>query len=176
MEIWRDVKGYEGLYQVSTKGNVKSVRGGRWKTGKKDCLTPVITETGYVHIRLSKDGKQKTYSVHRLVAQTFIPNPFNLETVNHIDEDKTNNNVDNLEWMTMKENINYGSHNKRMASTLTNGPLSKMVNQYSVDDKLIKTFPSICEVRRVLGFATGNISKCCKGILKSAYGFKWKYA
>lgn len=166
MEIWRDIEKYEGLYQVSNQGRVKSL-----KFGKEKILKSGKDKDGYLKVDLCKDGKKKTCQVHRLVAQAFIDNPSNLEQVNHKDEDKTNNNVSNLEWCSAKYNMNYGTHNERVAKAL-----SKQVNQYSLDDKLIATYPSTMEVERQLGYSNKNISKCCLGKYKQAYKYKWRYA
>lgn len=108
MEIWKDIKGYEGLYQVSTYGMVRSL--GKGKTWKK----PKIMKSrdnghGYYMVNLSKEGVYKHHYIHRLVAEAFIPNWFNDQEVNHRDEDKSNNNVDNLEWCDHKYNMQYGN-------------------------------------------------------------------
>lgn len=129
MEQWRDIKGYEGLYQVSNLGNIKSLtrvqcyayanKGRRYRVTKEQLLIPAPTgENHYLCVTLYKDGKKRTKAIHRLVAETFIPNPFNLTQVNHKDEDKSNNSVSNLEWCTCKYNINYGSGNLRRSATM----------------------------------------------------------
>lgn len=114
MENWLPIAGYEGLYEVSDLGRVRSLvrRNNRWKPG---VLKPRKDRRGYLHVRLYKDGKVKDMSVHRLVAEAFIPNPLNLETVNHKDENKQNNAGSNLEWMSVADNINYGTRNRRIA-------------------------------------------------------------
>ena len=98
MEIWRDIAGYEGLYQISNKGNIKNL---------KKLLTPTDNGNGYLIIGLSKNGKRKNYYVHRLAASAFINNPDNKPVVNHKDHNIKNNNINNLEWVTQKENVNY---------------------------------------------------------------------
>lgn len=105
-EIWKDIKGYEGLYQVSNLGRIKSVR-------KKIIKSPSLAGRGYYRLTLCNNGKNKSFYIHRLVAQAFISNPNNLSQVNHKDENKLNNCVDNLEWTDCKSNINYGLHNVR---------------------------------------------------------------
>ena len=119
-EIWKDIQGYEGIYQVSSHGRVRSLdrvvvrpngNGDYFAKGK--IIYVVLTKWGYNEVHLHKDNKTKIYKVHRLVAQTFIENPNNLPCVNHIDENKTNNNVNNLEWCTYKYNNNYGTKKNR---------------------------------------------------------------
>lgn len=168
MEQWKDIEGYEGQYQISNYGRVKSLN---YNNTKKEKILKFGKNTGgYLHVVLCKDGKIKNYLVHRLVAQAFLPNPNNYEEVNHKNEDKTMNHLENIEWCDRKYNINYGTRTERQAKTL-----AKAVNQYSLDGKLLATFPSIHEVQRVLGFATQCISKCCIGKLKTAYKYKWRY-
>ena len=109
-EVWKDIEGYEGLYQVSTCGNIKSLAkprkngNGRCYIQKEKLLKQSFTSTGYKKVELYKDGKRKSFKVHRLVAIAFIPNPDNKPEVNHIDGNKINNNIDNLEWVTSSEN------------------------------------------------------------------------
>ena len=112
-EIWKDIPGYEGLYQVSNTGKVKSLN--YMKTRKEKILKPRKEGKGYLKITLSKEGEKKDFKIHRLVASVFIPNPNNLPQINHIDECKTNNNVENLEWCDNRYNSNYGTHTQRMA-------------------------------------------------------------
>lgn len=116
-EVWKDIKGYEGLYMVSSFGNVKSLNYRRSGIAKN--LKLKNTTNGYKAVILAKEGKHKDRMVHRLVAEAFIPNPKNLPQVNHKDEDKHNNRVENLEWCTAKYNSNYGTGKERMAKSLT---------------------------------------------------------
>ena len=164
-EIWKDIDGYEGLYQVSNKGNVKSL-----KWGKERILRPVIDRYGYYYIMLYNDSVRKRFKLHRLVAQAFIPNPENKPQVNHKDENKLNNCVNNLEWSTAKENSNYGTRNERMGYSLC-----KSILQYSKFGDFIKEWQSAVEVKRVLDINKSNITQCCKGKLKSSGGFIWRY-
>ena len=161
MEIWKDIEGYEGLYQVSNKGRVKSL-----KYGKERILRPGIDRDGYYKIMLYNDSARKTFRLHRLVAEAFIPNLDNKPEVNHKDENKKNNCVENLEWIRHIDNCNYGTRNKR---------LSRKLLQYSKDGEFIKEWQSAVEVKRVLGIDHGNIARCCKGRYKSAGNFIWKY-
>ena len=170
-EIWRDIKGYEGLYQVSNLGRVRSL-----KFDKERVLSAGNCKRGYLLVVLCKDGKPKPYKVHRLVAQAFIPNPDNLPQVNHKDENPTNNVVSNLEWCDSKYNNNYGTHTERSAKARKNHPnQSKPVFQYTKDGTLVKSYPSASEVMRQTGYAQGNISACCLGKLPNTYGFIWSY-
>ena len=171
-EEWRDVVGYEGLYQVSNQGRVKSLerKDCLGRTVKERILKPGVVGSGYLMISLCTGGKQKMFSVHRLVCQAFHENPDNKSDVNHINEDKTDNRACNLEWSTRKENINHGTHNERMAKTQ-----SKPVGQYTLDGELVKIWPSAMEAQRQAGFYCSNICKSANGKCKQAYGFIWKY-
>lgn len=183
MEIFKDVTDYEGLYQISNYGNVKSL--GNDKSRKEKILKPQADGGGYLQVILCKDGKMKHHKVHRLVANAFIDNPDNLPQVNHRDECKTNNTVDNLEWCTNEYNTNYGTRNQRMAETQTNRTDQSIpIDMLTKDGELVLTFPSLHEAMRWLrnndypSASDGNIIKCCKGIehYNTAYGFKWRYA
>lgn len=160
-EIWCPIKGYEGLYEVSDKGRVRSL-----KFGKERILKPGRMTKGYLTVGLCKNGEQKMYLVHRLVAKTFIPNPDNLPQVNHKDENKENNSVQNLEWCTDKYNTNYGTRTQRA---------SKPILQYTKSGELVREWKSASDVERNLGYAHQHISSCCTGRYKSAYNFIWKY-
>ena len=163
---------YEGLYKVSNLGRILSLN--YRNTGKPDLMTPIDNGTGYLKIQLWKNGKPKTCLVHRLVAQTFIPNPENKPEVNHIDEDKTNNRVDNIEWKSPKENSNHGTRNERIAKANTNGIRSKRVLQLSLSGELIREWDSASECGRN-GFSQGNVSECCQGKRKTHKGFRFMY-
>lgn len=159
---WEDIKGYEGLYQVSTMGLVRGIKSGK-------TLSPDETKDGYERITLYKDSKPKHFLVHRLVAETFIPNPDNLSEVNHKDENKQNNSQDNLEWISAKDNCNYGTRNRKIALSK-----NKPILQLSLG-KFIREWESAAEVARVLGYAQGNICSCCNGNRNTAHKFKWMY-
>ena len=177
-EIWKDIEGFEGLYQISNLGRVYSLGGrimGRMNNRYKNkprFIKPHM-RNGYSHACLKKDGKQYHLKIHRLVAMAFIPNPNNLPFINHKDENKTNNTVENLEWCTAKYNLNYGTHNERMIETKSNNP----IKQIDKDGNVIAIFRSSREVERNLGFNHHSITNCCKHKYgyKSAYGYKWEF-
>ena len=164
-EVWKDIEEYEGLYQVSNQGRVKSL----W-FGKEKILKPEKVRNGYLLVGLWKNGKPKMYQVHRLVALTFLPNPNNLPEVNHKDEDKTNNCVDNLELCDRKYNMNFGTRTQRQAEKC-----SKPVIQFTKDGKFVREWKSTMDVERNLGYSNSHISSCCTGRYNSSYGFIWKY-
>ncbi len=173
-EIWRNLP-TDGLehYQVSNLGNVRntSYKG----TEKIRSMSQCTDKNGYFVVCLTKkDGKQRNYRVHRLVAEAFIPNPQKYEQVNHRDEVKTNNKVDNLEWCDCAYNNNYGTRNIRVSKSKINTNC-KPVCQCDMDGNALKVWPSMNEINRQLGYDTGLIAKRCLGIGNSAYGFKWKY-
>ena len=173
MEIWEDIEGYEGIYQVSSLGKVKSLNFNHTK--KEKILKLMSDRYGYLRVDLCKEGKRKTYKVHRLVAQAFIPNPENKPEVNHKDEDKTNNKVENLEWMTCKENINYGTRTERSGKSQTNDKKrSKPIYGINVKTNEKIEFPSTREAQRN-GFNHSHIVNCLKGRLKTHKGYKWFY-
>ena len=176
METWKTIAGYEGLYQVSNLGRVKSLNYNH--TGIERILMSRKNRGGYLYVNLHKDGHYKTITVHRLVATAFIPNPNNMKTVNHKDEVKTNNVASNLEWMSQKDNNNYGTHNKRASEAKINHPsLSKKVQMFDKQTgELLATFPSTHEAERVTGINQGHISECCIGKLKSAGGYILRYS
>ena len=122
---------------------------------------------------LCKNKSRKFFKIHRLVALAFIPNPDKLPEINHIDENKANNHVTNLEWCDRKYNINYGTVLKRTAEKLTNGKCSKKVDQFTLTGEFIRTWPSIIQIRRDLGI---QVCACCRGKLKQAGGFIWRYS
>lgn len=169
-EIWRDVVGYEGLYEVSNMGRVRNAKTGRIRKY-------IITTWGYTRVGLLSNGTEKKIFVHRLVAEAFVPNPDpeHKTQVNHINEDKTDNRAENLNWMTPKENCNWGTHNERARKLNTNGKCSKRVAQYTLDGELVKIWPSLNEIERQTGWCHSYISTCCLGKRKSAYNFIWKY-
>ena len=169
-EIWKDIVGYEGLYQVSNMGRVKSLNYNH--TGKEKLLSPLKDSGGYLRANLCKNGKPKMYKVHRLVLMTFSPveNMDKLD-INHIDENKLNNNLSNLEWCDRSYNINHGTRNKRVAEKK-----SIPIAQLTLDGKFVKAWKSgIDAAERLGGFSRGNITNCCKGKSKTHGGYRWMY-
>lgn len=173
-EIWKPKKDYEGLYEVSNLGRVKSLGNGNSNNSKERILKPGKVKGGYLQICLSKNRKHKNFYIHRLVAEAFLPNPDNLPFINHKDEDKTNNSVENLEWCTFEYNINYGTRTLRANKTNTNGKLSKPVLQFTLDGEFVREWESTMECGRN-GFNQGHVAECCRGERKSHKGYIWKY-
>ena len=186
IEWWKDIPGFEGLYQASTKGRIRSVE--RWierADGYRNHIMPRILKpqknstNNYLLVGLHDGKKNVKYLVHRLVAITFIPNPNNLPQVNHKDCNPQNNSVDNLEWCTALYNSNYGDiKEKQRASHLNRPDKSKPVEQYTRDGVYIATYPSIVEAYRQTGINHQSIGCCCqrKKSYITAGGFIWKYA
>ena len=167
MEEWRDIQGYEGKYMVSNYGRVKSLgRTVRCARGYRIVAERILKGSddgyGYLQVNLCKDGKGKWYLVHRLVAETFISNPQNLPEVNHKDEVRTNNCVQNLEWCSSQYNVEYSQ--------------AKVIIGINKISGLIVEFPSTREASRQLGIPNSNICACLKGRQKSAGGYVWYYA
>lgn len=186
-EVWKDIKGYEGLYQVSNLGRIKSLP--RKRTIKTErILSPKFNKGGYLEVALCKNSKYKMCRVHRLVASAFIQNPENKREVNHIDGNKLNNKADNLEWVTPSENIRHAFKTgliqlselqKNRLGDLNRGNPSKnrkKVFQYDLHGNLIKEWYCISDVEKTLKIRTQNICACLKNKQKQAGGYIWKYA
>ena len=168
IEIWKDIEGYEGLYQISSFGRVKSF------VYKEKILKPTTGRTdGYVRISLHKDRRIRTYTIHRLVACAFIPPIADKPYINHIDGNKQNNYVGNLEWCTASENQFHAV--ERGLSSINHPKKSKAVDMFSRDGELIATFPSLAEAHRQTTVAISNIYQCCKHGCKTAGGYVWRY-
>lgn len=164
-EVFKDIENYQGLYQISNQGRVYSVKRNKFRIPQK-------MNNGYLLVVLYKDGKGKNYLVHRLVAQTFIKNPQNLQEVNHINEDKTDNRVENLEFCDKIYNMNYGTRTQRQKEKV-----SKKVLQFTKQGEFVKEYPSIMEASRQTNINHSNISQCCRGNKNNSHagGFLWKY-
>lgn len=168
-EIWKPIKGYEGLYEVSNLGRVKTLNYHR--EGREGILKQTDNRRGYLIVHLFIDGVSKTYLVHRLVAQAFLPSPQLDQTeVNHKNENKKDNRVENLEWCTPSYNINYGTHNQRAAEAR-----GKQVLQFDKEGNFITMYPSIIDAKKQTGIAQQSICACCNGKRNSAGGFVWLY-
>ena len=164
-EIWKDIEGFEKLYQVSNLGRIRSLF--RYKI----ILNPEKTRNGYLRVMLCKEGKRKHYLIHRLVAQAFIPNPNNLPEINHKNEIKTDNNLNNLYWCDSNHNCNYGTRNDRISSKIKI-PIIQMKEDY----KIIKIWNSALDVEKTIGINRCGICNCLKGKTKTAGGYIWRYA
>ena len=173
-EIWKDIDGTSGRYQISNLGNVRAFT--RFRNG--ELLKPARYSNGYLFVHFAKDtdkkGERHSYLIHRLVAQAFLPNPDGLPQVNHKDEDKTNNIVDNLEWCTALYNNNYGTRNERISKNQNNDRKNKPILQFTSDGKFVKEWVSITEASKY-GFQRRSIQRCLKGEYKRHYNFIWKY-
>ena len=191
IEIWKtaiyDGEVYEGLYKVSNLGRILSLNYHR--EGRAELMTPGERKDGYFQVCLRKNGESKTCLVHRLVAQTFLPNPENKPCINHkiqgkkgksmnmvifnedgtIDKERTT-----IEWATYEENNNYETRNERIAKAHTNGKKSKKVLQFTLDGDLIREYPSIMECERN-GFNRSSVCLCCQGKHKTHKGFRFMY-
>ena len=172
-EEWRDIKGFEGKYQISNLGNVKSLNYNN--TGKPNLLKPTKLANGYLQVSLCKNGKRIGKLVHVLVSEAFIPNPFELPQINHKDENKENNCVDNLEWCDAKYNINYGTGIKRSAEARTGiyGRNSSCKPVLCVETNII--YSGTYEAQQKTGTKNGNISLVCNGKRKTAGGYHWRF-
>ena len=160
---WKPVVGFEEHYLVSDSGQV-------WSLYRHKALTPAIDRYGYEKVALWKDNKAHPRTVHRLVAQAFVPNPNNLTTVNHINEDKRDNRAVNLEWMSIADNDNHGTRNERMADTKSKSPVERISS-----DGTIVIYKGVKDAWRKTGINRSSISLCCKNIRKTAGGYKWRY-
>ena len=179
-EEWKDIQGYEGLYQVSNCGRVKShdrvvFQSNRYGTttvhvykGKilKECANP----NGYIHVDLHKNGKVKRFLMHRLVAMHFLKRLNEQNVINHLDGNKFNNHVSNLEWCTQSHNIQYAyEHGTKIP------PHMRQIAQCDMDGNIIKIWDSIADACRKVHVSSSNVAKACRGTRKHAGGFKWQY-
>ena len=181
-EVWKDIKGYEGLYQISNYGIIRSldrlrnngISGKYIQKGR--IMEPFITR-GYYQVVLRKDGKYKHHNVHRLVAINFIDNKENKPQVNHINGNKLDNTVENLEWCTQSENQIH-AYKKGLQKPIygKKNRLSKSIKQYNLKGKFIKEYESSMQAEKETGIYHSNITRCCKNFYKTAGGYKWRFS
>ena len=179
-EIWKDIPEYEGLYQASNFGKIKSIKREHYIPSlnkiifidNNKILKPAISKDGYKTVVLTKNKKRKTYKVHKLIALTFISQKDDKLQVNHKDGNKLNNNVENLEWCNNSENIKHAYDNKLIDITKK----YKKVNQYDLNGNFIKQWVSMKEAGEKLNICSQNISMCCRGVRKKTYNCLWRYA
>lgn len=162
-EVWKPVVGYEGLYEISNKGRLWSMPRNGTSGG---LIKGAYDKDGYLKYSLSKSGKQSNFFAHRLVAESFVPNPENKPHVNHLDEDTTNNNSENLQWCTPKENNNHGNHNLKVSMSKSKPIICMETGE---------CYYGISECARRTGLHNGNISKVLRGVRKHTGGFSFKY-
>ena len=174
-EIWKDIKGYNEKYKISNLGRIKN-------TNTNKILSQHISKCGYYRVGLYKKKKSKNIEIHRIVAETFIYNQKQKEEVNHIDGNKKNNNVNNLEWATHKEDINHAWKNQlfepvREASRRygKNNPSAKQVIQYDLQGNEIEVYHCIAEAVKETNINKTSIGKCCNNRQKTAGGYIWKF-
>lgn len=187
MEEWKDIPGYEGRYQASTYGRIKSLQryiptNKHWV--KEKILTPRKSGKDYrLQVALYIDGVQKQYYVSRLIAETFIPNPYNYPEVNHKDEDYTNNTINNLEWCNSSYNSNYGNRTyKIMQANIINGTyqqnrrrLNKPIAQYTINEELIGIYESALQAAQYNHCSNQMIGRCANGKVKTYHGYIWRF-
>lgn len=178
-EIWKPIKGYEGLYEVSNLGRVRSFHPHR--KVKYKILNPIEMNIGYYKVTLYSKLKKEQKYIHKLVAETFIPNPKNFNVINHINGNKKDNNVENLEWCTQKHNMEQ-AFNMGLVGNFQRGKLGKesqnrkIIKQIQLGtNKTLNMFYGACEAERQTNICCQNIRACCRGERKTAGGFIWQY-
>lgn len=169
VEEWRDIKAFEGAYQVSNLGRVKRIAPSR-RYVSEHIMSPHDIGKGYLCVSLTYQGKKQMLKIHRAVAEAFIPNPNGYPEVNHKDENPSNNCVDNLEWCTHLYNSQYGTRGERIGKAH-----SKAVVQCSLLGTFIRRWESISDITETLGYDQSNLCKCLTGKYSNAYGYVWKY-
>lgn len=181
MEIWKEIENFD-MYEISSEGRVRSKKIVRSRTlsrppeVKYKILKPHVDKHGYCSVIIQNNYYILKVLVHRLVAKAFIDNPTNLPSINHINENKSDNSVSNLEWCTNVYNSNYGTRNERIGKTARyNMKQCKITDQYDLKGNFIRRWNSLEQIYRELNYNKSNISKCCSNKVKSAYGYIWKY-
>lgn len=175
VEVWKPVKDYEGIYEISNIGRVRSKH--KHTKSKDGIIKERKTRNGYCHVELWKNGTGVDRYIHRLVALAFIPNPNNLPEINHKDENPSNNCVDNLEWCDRTYNNNYGNHYKKMVETRGD----KYVGANACHRRRVmcvetgEIFETIRSASRIINVNQAHISNCCRGKRNKCGGYHWKY-
>ena len=177
-EIWKDINGYEGKYQVSSFGRVRSLTrtstssnaSGEYQYQVKEKILRTFTQRGgYQRVSFGKGKDKRAFMVHRLVGMAFVPGYREGFFINHKDENPRNNRADNLEWVTTSDNNIYGNH-------VTNCRRHRAVEQLTLDGQFIQRFDGIKEAAEATGCRASSIQSCCKGRFKSSLGYRWRYA
>ena len=181
-EEWRDIAGYEGKYQISSFGRVKSlprfIKSGKsrnrkgYRLKKESILQPNVSHNGYLCVCLSNNNKVSCFRINRLVAQEFMPNPDNLPTVDHINRNKIDNRIENLRWASMKMQCN--NRDNELQKVIVKFLFSKPVLQYTKEGVLVAKYQSLTDARNQTG--SNHITDCCNGKLKTSGGYIWQYA
>lgn len=179
IEIWKDIEGYEGMYQVSNMGRVRALDRVKPNSGGQIAKGHILPQSdnghGYRFVSLWKFNKGRRFYVHRLVASAFIPNPSNLPIINHKDENKSNNRYENLEWCTQKYNINYGNHMKRLKESYIANGNNRPIDVYDKNGAFLKTFDCSNEVCKELGVHRRGLYLVCQGVAKSYKGYRFAF-
>lgn len=180
IEIWKPIKGYEGFYEVSNLGRVRSLdrvieySNGRRIFTKGKILKPILNYHGYLTVNLKRNSTIKVCQIHRLVMLNFVENTFNLPMINHKDECKTNNHISNLEYCDCKYNSNYGSRNKKLSEIMRKIGIAKKVLKISTDGEILKKYNSLSDVS-LDGYDSQTVGDCCRFRTKSHKGYLWCY-
>lgn len=179
IEIWKDIEGYEGMYQVSNMGRVRALDRVKPNSGGQIAKGHILPQSdnghGYRFVSLWKFNKGRRFYVHRLVASAFIPNPNNFPIINHKDENKSNNRYENLEWCTQKYNINYGNHMKRLKESYIANGNNRPIDVYDMKGTFLKTFDCSNEVCKEIGINRRGLYLACQGVTKSYKGYRFAF-
>lgn len=187
-EVWKDIRGYESRYQVSNMGNVRNLHFHSKNLTTKDNgvreIKKVLKSTGYYVVSLHKNGIQRQCHVHRLVAEAFIENTKQLPVVDHINTIKTDNRIENLRWVSIKDNVNNPISSERRLNTIRKllvGKFGVLANkhraiaQYDLNGEFVKLWECMSDAWKELGIDSGCLTRACQGVYKTAGGFIWKY-